>query len=95
LFALPLILLGACPPILIGALATDKTAGLSSGKVFAISTIGSISAALVIGFVVIERFGVSAHVVLCCFLFVFAVGLCCGAFLKKSFILLLLRCQLR
>lgn len=59
LFAFPLILFGSCPPILISLLANKDSAGLTSGKVFGVSTIGSILCALFVGFVIINKYGIS------------------------------------
>jgi hypothetical protein len=74
LLGLPLILLGACPPILIEQLAQKNKAGISSGKIFAISTFGSISCALILGFLIIGKYGIAKPTYFYgCFLFIFSV----------------------
>lgn len=58
LLSIPLILLGSCPPIFISLMQKENT-GMSSGKVFGVSTVGGIFAALFSGFYVLPKFGVS------------------------------------
>lgn len=89
LFALPLILFGACPPILIAKLSSGQKAGLSSGKVFAASTIGSIVCALVVGFLIISKFGISGPLVIYGMLFfLLTVALLWGVFKEKLYFLI-------
>jgi hypothetical protein len=64
LFTLPLVILGICPPILISMFTSKKNAGYSSAMVFAFSTIGSIVSALIIGFLIIEDFGISKPIMI-------------------------------
>lgn len=64
LLALPLLLLGTTPPLLIGLMGRDREAGMSSGTVFAMSTIGGISCALGAGFFLIGRYGLTLTLVL-------------------------------
>jgi predicted membrane-bound spermidine synthase len=60
LLAFPLVLLGTIPPIIIQLLSDNKeNAGSLSGKVFSLSTLGSIFFVLILGFFVIEHFGIS------------------------------------
>jgi spermidine synthase len=90
LFALPLILLGACPPILIAQFSAQNKAGISSGKVFAVSTIGSIACALVLGFLVIGKFGVSSPLLVYGLLFfILTTALLWNAFKEKLYFIII------
>lgn len=58
LFSLPLIMLGMVPPIIIRLRATlVETIGVTSGRLYAISTIGSLAGTLITGFLLIPSMG--------------------------------------
>lgn len=60
LFTIPLFLLGTATPFAVRLLGSStKKAGVTSGKVFAIGTIGSIVGSLLAGFVLIQYFSIS------------------------------------
>jgi MFS family permease len=89
LFALPLMLFGACPPILIAKLSVNNKAGISSGRVFAVSTIGSIVCALVVGFLIISKYGISGPLVVYGVLFfLLTVALLWNVFKEKLYFLI-------
>ena len=69
LLALPLTLLGTLPPIMIQFFSEKANhPGKIAGKVFAISTLGNITAAFLLGFFLIPQMGVTKSVVIISFL---------------------------
>lgn len=69
LLAIPLILLGTLSPVIIQFFSEKlNTSGKIAGKVFAISTLGNITAAFLLGFFLIPQIGVTKSVVIVSFL---------------------------
>lgn len=63
LFSFPLVLLGCSPALFVQLYKDENGVGASSGNIFSISTLGSILSSLILGFIIIESFGVRLPII--------------------------------